>query len=336
VSEFRPMVGHLLILVIFVEGPPGSTAALSEREKTDALLNVYRATGLLRRLSDTWGSQQVPPVKRLCGFTVLNRSVRVALDPGQLPVGGSFSDVDAKWLEATTDILQLTGGSVFERVERLRQGLIGRTFLSLGVADAFPLFVTNYPCSKPGHAPNHRMVIIPWTVVSATQTGNVDGVIAHEIGHVFGAPDEYGHCVTSQVAGFFDTANTNCALVQRNPDIPNTGPRARCIMDQHAHALCPVTPIHWGWADADHDGLPDLMAPATVQGATRSVTPGTTEIVNGRNVWDARAVLFGDEVVGGPFKINSPTSIEVSVPASASGTVTISLLTRAGMSTPAP
>jgi hypothetical protein len=78
------------------------------------------------------------------------------------------------------------------------------------------------------------------------------------------------------------------------------------------------------------------MAPATVQNATRAVTPGTTERITGRNVWDARLVLFDGKATPDPITPLSPTSIEAKVPPNASGTVTITVLTRAGRSIPAP
>lgn len=334
-SIFRPMLGNLLALVVFVEGPQGSSAELPEAQKTEALLSVFTGCGLLRRLAEAWGRAQAPPIRRVCTFTVHWRTVSLSLDPGMLPVGGPFSQVDEVWINQAAAQLNFPDGTAAERVENIRRTLFATTFLKLGVTDAFPIFVTNYPCSKPSHAPN-GMVILPWTVASATQSGNLDGLVAHEIGHVFGAPDEYGHCTTSQTTGFFDTANTNCAFVSRAPDIPNTAARERCVMDKHAHFLCRETPGHWGWSDADHDGVLDLMLPATVQGATRAVTPGTEVTITGRNIWDARVVLFGDQPNTDPIRVDSASSIAVKVPAGASGTVTISVLTRAGMSSPAP
>ncbi|MFF3305454.1 IPT/TIG domain-containing protein [Streptomyces sp. NPDC001741] len=335
-SNFRPMVGNLLASVIFVEGPPGSSAQLDEAQKNEALLSVLTGCGLLRRLAETWGRAQAPPIRRVCTFTVVWRTVRLTLDPAMLPVGGRFSEVDEVWLRDATAALNFSDGTMPERIEKFRQALFAGTFLGLGIADAFPIFVTNYPCSKPSHAPNGMAVILPWWVASATQSGNLDGLVAHEIGHVFGAPDEYGHCTTGQTAGFFGTANTNCAFVGRSPDVANTAARERCVMDKHAHFLCRETPGHWGWRDADHDGVLDLALPATVQVATRTVTPGTLVTINGRNVWDARAVLFGNQRATEPIQVDNETTIVTTVPPGASGTVTISVLTRAGMSTPAP
>jgi hypothetical protein len=328
------MLGNVLVDVVFVEGPVGSSAELTRADETTALVKVFQATGVLRRLAETWGRAQSPPIARVCTFTVTWRRVQLGLDPaGPLFTPfGTFAQLDEVWLNATFDQLGVTAGSALQRGQARRWELVRRNFLGLGIADACSVFVTNYPCRKHAQAPRAQFAIIPWTVAFGLNSRNMEGLIGHEVGHVFDAPDEAHACLVSQTAGFFDTPNDNCFIA---PD-GATNPQAKCIMAKHDHALCNATPRHWGWVDDDHDGVLDLMRPATVQGTPRQVTGGTTITISGRNVWDARAVMLGSALVPGPFAILSPGSIDVRVPDNVSGTVDISLLTRAGMSTPAP
>jgi hypothetical protein len=327
VNDFRPMVGHLLAVVVFVDGPAGSSASFTATEKAAMLRAAFAGTGILRILSDTWSSQQAVPVPNLCGFTVAQRTVSLTRDPAELSITPpSFAQREKVWLTDATAEMGFTTGSVSERVEAMRRGLFALTFLGLGVADAFPIFVTKYACAKPAHAPD-GFVVLSWPDVGADV--NLDGVVAHEIGHVFGALDEYGHCSAVTPAGFFDTPNANCVFLSQNPDVPNPDPRVPCLMDQNAHSVCPSTPVHWGWADADGDGFPDLAAQATIELPSRLAPPGRTFTIKGRNVWDARAVFFGNEAAT-DVRIAAADTIFVTVPTNVSGIVNLSLLTRAG------
>jgi hypothetical protein len=67
-------------------------------------------------------------------------------------------------------------------------------------------------------------------------------------------------------------------------------------MIENSHVLCPHTPLHWGWIDADSDGFPDLLMPGTMQLADRATSPGADFEITGRNVWDTRAVFFDSTV----------------------------------------
>jgi hypothetical protein len=340
-STFRPMVGHLLMSVVFVDGPAGSSAALTSAEQSSALVEVFSATGLLRRLAAQWGASQPVPVRSVCGFTVISQTITLTTDPAPLaatPVE-DFSVREGVWMPVALQQMGFAAATLDGQVAQLRHGLQTLTMQGLGVADAVPLFLTKYPCHHPAHAAAESVVVnLPDTL--AMFPTNLDGVIAHETGHVFGAPDEYfGHCTLQQTAGFFDTPNANCNTV--GPDTPPIPPRTPCLMDRTDHTLCPTTPLHWGWVDTNGDGLCDLADPATIELPFHAATIGERIEIRGRNVWDTRIVSFGDSLDGvvgdlGDIRVDSPTSISVRLPNAVSGIVNVSLVTRAGVATGPP
>lgn len=329
-SSFRPMIGHLLAFVVFVDGPPGSSAAFTEDEKTLVLRECFVGAGLLRLLGEQWGRAEASPVHPPCGFTVLSRSVRLTRDPGALALAPrTFAARDALWMNEAYLELGFFSGSLDDRNTALRKGLTARTFLGLGVADSFPVFVTKYASFHPAFVSNGTVVLnLPELLSDSGHADNIDGVVAHEIGHIFDADDEYGHCKNTDPHGFFNGLNANCVIESG----PRPTPRVKCIMDANDHVVCPTTVEAWGWVDRDHDALADLGVPATIQLPERATKPGDSFVIKGRNVWDARAVSFGDKV-SDRIDIVNPDEIVVRVPDDVSGVVTVSVLTRAGLAT---
>ena len=330
-SQWRPMLGHLLASVVFVDGPAGSSAEFTDDEKLSALREVYLGTGLLRRLSESWGARQATPNTNVCGFMVISRTVRLSRHPSSLDgTPKTFVGRDAIWLDDAVAAMGFPPGpSLFDRLQAIRRGLVILTFMGLGVGDAFPVFVTKYPCHHPAHAAL-GVVVLSWPDVMDRSDLNdkVDRVFAHEIGHVFDAPDEYGHCLTSHKHGPFDTANANCVMV--SPTRPNPNPQD-CLMRENHPVACPSTELHWGWLDADGDGTPDLFASGTLEPLqARAGTAGERITVRGRNAWDARMVAFGDAVTDTISVVNRD-EIVVEVPRGVTGIVNVSFVTRRGL-----
>ena len=238
------------------------------------------------------------------------------------------------WAQEALNALGAPAGSSLEdRIKTLSKSLTAATFVGLSVSDAFFVFVTKYPCHHPACAPDGA-VYFSWPEVLAHAGGPPYRVFAHEIGHVFGAPDEYVQgtttCTIADVTGPFDTPNTNCGLIA--PGVPNPATTS-CLMRANDGVVCPSTVLHWGWRDADNDGEPDLLAPGILfPHGDRAGSPGGVVTIRGRNIWDTRVVLFGD-VRTEQFSMRSFDELDVVIPSGVSGIVTISYLTRRGLTT---
>jgi len=84
---------------------------------------------------------------------------------------------------------------------------------------------------------------------------NMDKVVAHETGHIFGACDEYciqGYCCNCfKACGYLNELNKNC-------EAPDCG-ISDCIMDCNEWCLSPSTRKHIGWRDKNNNSILDVM-----------------------------------------------------------------------------
>lgn len=342
-ARCRPLAGLLLVSVIFVDGPPGTAAAFTNAEKIDVLRAVYAGTGILRRLSEQWGDTQPVPVRRICTFTVTHGTHQIPLPPWpKEPDWNKAKQRDMAWLETVTQAMNLSG-ELDERIRTMRRILMGPPFAGIRFDDAVPLFVTKYHCHHPAFVEGKGYVVIDWPALVKMDPTNLDGIVAHELGHVFGAPDEYPgnypdgtpHCLTTQVAGPFDTVNTNCATIipatdDGVPAVLNTD-QVPCLMNHTTHNLCPNTPLYWGWRDEDRDGVLDLTAPATIELPERIAVTGKGFTILGPHMWDVRAVSVGNvwatEII---HNDTTPERLDIIVPPGVTGIVSVNVFTRAG------
>ena len=87
-------------------------------------------------------------------------------------------------------------------------------------------------------------------------------VFAHEIGHLFGARDEY-HPDAAQsptgLHGYLGVANANSQLDDGTGFVDGHGESVPSLMLNNVSAINPYTRIAWGWLDGDGDGLVDLF-----------------------------------------------------------------------------
>lgn len=339
---YRPLAGHILVSVIFVDGPAGTEAAFTRAEKSEVLRAVYGATDLLRRLSLAWGAAQPVPMGPVCSFTVTHGTRPIGLPPWARETDPDrAAERDRVWLEAATQKMGLPG-PLERRFEALRNVLVASTFAGMRVADAVPLFVTKYHCQWLAYAPYEGYVVVDWPDLLDRNSNNLDGSLAHEIGHVFGAPDEYEgtqphgqpFCLATDKIGPFGTVNANCATLRAAQDgVPAVLNPAQvpCLMNHNSHVLCPSTPLHWLWRDDDRDGYVDLAAPATITLSDRVVAPGGELTVHGRNMWDVRAVSIGHAWTTQITRLDDkPDRLDFVVPIGVEGIVNVDVFTRAG------
>ncbi len=104
---------------------------------------------------------------------------------------------------------------------------------------AYALFVTKYPKTWFAYYWGNHVVMD--FGVDGWGIDNFSRVVAHETGHVFGCPDEYGSsgCNCTSVFGRYQVANGNCENC--NPaSIP-------CLMKANTPAVCDYTRGHLGW-----------------------------------------------------------------------------------------
>ncbi len=259
-GERDPMTGNIAVGVIIVDGKAGTEASFSFPEMMSIVIEVGEAFAILYSLVD-----KVQPPRPKVLFEAHYLVPKLDLDPSglQQPTGKATRTEAAKlepvWLNPA--LVQLGFPSGAAGIKKLQQSLKDREY-SLFKKPEFVVtaFFTKYPCYWCGYAkPASNMIVIQYDwLVSETEfkaTGvdpnwgvsNIDRVFAHELGHVFGAPDEYFNkdnpCKKTSKHGKFQHPNLNCETKEGSPASVD------CIMKGNTPVMCSSTPIHFGWFD---------------------------------------------------------------------------------------
>jgi hypothetical protein len=250
------LVGRVAVRAIVVNGPAGSAAKFSRSELAGIDAINLRATVILSALA---AAQPTPPRIRWALHTTV---VPVAAPPLPTATTPSLDPAlvgprETPWRDAALQHLVGQTGAA---------GLLALRAASIGGADhCISVFWTRYECSFAAYSRDRlAMLVMCWPMIARERQGRGIQVaprhLAHEICHLFGAPDEYSPCTvldsTHQVDAFdgygdLDFPNFNCESTNPSP--------ADCLMRSNTELICPTTAVHLGWVDSNRDGILDVF-----------------------------------------------------------------------------
>lgn len=101
--------------------------------------------------------------------------------------------------------------------------------------------------------------------------GRMEMVTAHEMGHIFGALDEYAEsgCAVTDTSGYLNVANTNCENGSPTEHSIMRNASSQQIAYPNFQASTPVRGMV-GWRDSDSDGLYDVVDTSVQLSAART------------------------------------------------------------------
>lgn len=278
----KALIGTFGVGLVIVDGPDGSAAKFSDAEKFAVMRGFNDAASILYALAAKYTPKNPPNGPAASAHLVLmaNRLavVQLGIDPATIPAPTNSRDTaaeyerrEAPWRDAAVKILlgdaNAAGAAAVDRY--VNDMLDPNTKVwSLGTPpSAFAVFVTKYNNTWMAYTKGRHPYIVmqyPW-VTGGDPFGikhpgyGLDGmrrVLAHEIGHIVDAPDEYqkSNCRVSDTFGALKVQNGNC----QQADNPN--PTASCLMNTNSSpdVLCDFTVQTFGWVDADGDGILDV------------------------------------------------------------------------------
>lgn len=348
------LVGLISVATVLVDGPADTPEAFTDAQRSTVLTAVANAEQQLGAVAEKYS----PGRRKLCWF--FNSVHTVVYTP---PAGTISEPTDTRNDRAAfeNEVASLEGvwlppamTAVFTSIGRTPSTAAGAPDAVTQFCDyliglpawpfsfmprrAIVLFFTKFPTGwmAYGHGlvSNYSVFQIDWlastspflaTGASGWGTENLDRVVAHEMGHLFGGMDEYDGCNIRDVSGPDNDANTNCVKLA---DGTVNASSVDCLMkDITRDALCPATPGHFGWLDDDRDGLVDAERPIAATLLTGSGKSGDNIQVIGRFLGDTVSVTF---VGVGPatFIIRSDNDLDVTVPPPPAGITTVDVVVR--------
>jgi hypothetical protein len=229
------LLGSVAVGLVIVDGPTPDLKFTND-ERTKVIAEVQEGLG--------WLATQEPRASVSFSYDIQNPTIDTVPNPSL----SGYEFLEAHWRDPALISLGYAGNILGARqyAERIRR--------DLGTRWAYAAFFTKYPVQHFAYALKPK--IIMHFANDGWGPDNIDRVFAHESGHIFGAPDEYGssNCSCTAKFGWFREPNGNCQTCSSAP--------VECLMSANTWAMCRHTPIHLGWRDSNNDGMLDDTASA--------------------------------------------------------------------------
>jgi hypothetical protein len=261
----KAMAGPCGVGIVIVDGPAGSTAAFTDAEKLDVALAFSHGFDALYTISDTYS-----PVRPHLLLLADIKTVTLTIDPTTIaapntlsPTNADYSSRETPWRDAALAALGYSAGAA--GIRSYTTDLLAKTWsLPVTPTSAYVAFVTKYHAAWLAYTMGSQFYQVyqyPWVSAHGDfELAHAGGygrdwhkVVAHETGHIFGAPDEYAssHCSSTQTFGALHVPNGNC-------ENDTTVAHVQCLMSHNDIQLCNFTVQTFGWVDANADGVLDV------------------------------------------------------------------------------
>ena len=240
-SEF--MVGRVAVGIILPESAGSGENWSSARQ--DTVIQEIAA-------GCNWWATRGGASAHLTYYYDIHRSVPTQYEPIQLP-----QSQENLWISETLLNLGYTGTSRFAQCRNYDNAIRTQLHTDWG----FTIFVVDSLNDGDGKfSDGSRFAYAyfggPFLVMTYDNDGygiaDMDVVTSHEMGHIFGAEDEYSSsgCSCTETSGYLNVANGNCANCAAGD--------STCIMRGGIRGgLCTYTKGQIGWRDSDGDNLFD-------------------------------------------------------------------------------
>ena len=234
------LTGSVAVGVVIVNGPTAATR-FTAAEQTTVVAEVQAGLGWLGSYNPWAGvswSYDIRPV------TITTQTTAAA------------SDNESRWRDPAVGQLgfQQNWNGVLDYVRWLRTDR--RTNWAYCI-----FFIKGYPLDWFGYAAINGPRIVMDYAADGWGPSNIDRVVAHETGHIFGCPDEYAssNCTCGGAWGRWGEANSNCENCAGASGVA-------CLMRANVYTMCRPTTRHLGW------GLSNMrtVQPAPVHVVSRS------------------------------------------------------------------
>ncbi|MFH1316801.1 MAG: hypothetical protein ABII01_04740, partial [Candidatus Woesearchaeota archaeon] len=286
-SEY--LYGDVVISLVFLESNGAidtSTEDWSSFEKNNAINEII--DGLV------WWEDLAPANVDLAIYLLNEGSVDTSYEPIS-----RTTDEEGLWINEAIENLGFPGSNYFLQTFDYNNFLRDyyntdwafTVFIVDSSADANGLFSDGYFA--------YSYLYGPFLVMTYDNDGygisNMDAVMAHEVGHIFGAGDEYASsgCFCTEEYGFLNVENQNCENSCLNDE--------SCIMRGQVspfffNNLDEYTMAQVGWRDLDGDGINDVLD-STYNNDPDSDGDGIVDYWDTENDLLARVLLLEQKVL---------------------------------------